>query len=216
MRVYHLISEHWALESLRLQRLKLASLEDMNDPFELLGVELRTQENRQFFQRELKPEMNRTVGVLCFSRAWSNPVLWSHYADKHRGLCLGFDVPDDMVREVKYRGTRLKAELEHAIPRHDADTLAYKLITTKYKHWEYEDEVRLIFNLEHVKLENKKYFVQYCDALILKEIVIGPRSELTSKDVRARLMSDEAKASIVRSRLAFRSYRVVRDRSRCG
>jgi Protein of unknown function (DUF2971) len=213
MRVYHLISEHWALESLRLQRLKLALLEDMNDPFELLGVELRTPEDRQFFQRELRPEMNRTVGVLCFSRTWNNPVLWSHYADKHRGLCLGFDVPDDLVCDVTYRRTRLSPDLEHATSRHAKDSLAYRLMTTKYKHWVYEDEVRLIFNLEDVQLDDKKYFVPYCDALTLKEVVIGPHCKLTKNDVRATLMPEEAKVSILRTRLAFRSYRVVRDRS---
>ena len=95
---------------MRLRRLKLAMLEDMNDPFELLGIELKTPEDRAFFQEQLKPEMNRTIGLLCFSRKWSNPVLWSHYADKHRGLCLGFDIPDLRAKEVTYVGRRLKAE----------------------------------------------------------------------------------------------------------
>jgi hypothetical protein len=213
MRVYHFRSGQWGLESLRLQRLKLALLEDMNDPFELLGVELKTPEDRQFFQRELKPEMNRTVGVLCFSRTWANPVLWSHYADKHRGLCLGFDVPDSLLHDVKYRSTRLKAELESAIPRHDRDTLGYKLMTTKFKHWVYEDEVRLISNLEHVQLEVGKYFIPYCDVLALKEVIIGPRSELSRDCVRTKLMPEEATALIIQSRIAFRSYRVVCNRA---
>jgi hypothetical protein len=40
--------------------------------------------------------------MLCFSRDWHNPVQWSHYADKHRGICLGFDVPDSLLVPVQY------------------------------------------------------------------------------------------------------------------
>lgn len=213
MRVYHLISKQWGLESLRLQRLKLSLLEDMNDPFELLGVELRTAEDRRFFHHELKPEINRTVGVLCFSKTWKNPVLWSHYAEKHRGLCLGFDVPDEHLKPVKYRSTRLKPELEQASPRDDRGTLAYKLMTTKFKHWIYEDEARLIFDLERAQQKDGKYFISYCDALKLKEVIIGPRCELSRDEVRNLLKPEEKDASVYHSRLAFRSYQVVRNRA---
>lgn len=209
MRAYHLTTEHWALESMRLRRLKLAMLEDMNDPFELLGIELKTPEDRAFFQEELKPEVNRTIGVLCFSRKWSNPVLWSHYADKHRGLCLGFDIPDQHAKEVTYVGRRLKAEIENANFSDENSSPGYKLITTKYKHWRYEDEVRLIFPLEHAQCEGSNYFISYCDGLVLREIVVGPRSRLANQHLLATLSPEDAGVSIIRSRLAPGSYNVL-------
>ena len=27
------------------------------------------------------------AGMLCFSKGWHNPVQWSHYTDKHKGIC---------------------------------------------------------------------------------------------------------------------------------
>ncbi len=46
--------------------------------------------------------------------AWSNPVIWAHYGDKHRGLCLGFEVPEmhgdpenDESHHVNYIATLL-------------------------------------------------------------------------------------------------------------
>ena len=48
-------------------------------------------------------------GVLCFSRGWHNPLLWSHYGDKHRGVCLGFDVPNAHIVHVSYNSSRLLA-----------------------------------------------------------------------------------------------------------
>ena len=55
----------------------------MNDPFELLSVDLSEPDDRTTFDG-LKADLNQTIGVLCFSRGWSNPVLWSHYGDRHR------------------------------------------------------------------------------------------------------------------------------------
>ena len=31
------------------------------------------------------------LGICCFSRTVDNYLLWSHYADSHKGVCLGFD-----------------------------------------------------------------------------------------------------------------------------
>lgn len=214
MLAYHLTSERWGLESIRRRRLKVALLEDMNDPFELLGVELKRPEDREFFLRELRPEMNRTAGIVCFSRKWNNPVLWSHYADKHRGLCLGFDIPNHLAKSVTYVGRRLKAELEEATPKDDYDSFGFKLITTKYQHWRYEDEVRLIINLAGMQPEEQKYFLPYCKALTLREVVIGPRSKLTRQDIIAALAPEDKEVSVMSGRLAFRSYRVVRNRSK--
>lgn len=211
MRAYHLTTEKWALESMRLRRLKLSRLEDLNDPFELLGIEMKTPEDRAFFQEDLKPEMNRTIGLLCFSLKWSNPVLWSHYADKHRGLCLGFDIPDQFAKKVTYLGRRLKAEIENANLSDDRSSAGYKLITTKYKHWKYEDEVRLIIPLENAQHEGPNYFASYCEAFMLREIVVGVRSKITKPDLLASLSPEDADVSIIRSRLAPRSYQVIQN-----
>ncbi len=102
MFAYHLTSEKYAFESIQRMRLKLALLDDMNDPFELMALEARTKDDRAFFKR-LKVEMSASVGVLCFSKHWRNPVLWSHYADKHKGICFCFDIracPEFCVRGI--------------------------------------------------------------------------------------------------------------------
>ena len=57
--------------------------------------------------RAFKKEMEQSYGILCFCRTKRNPVLWSHYADKHKGMCLGFDVRDDSLNAVKYVSRRL-------------------------------------------------------------------------------------------------------------
>lgn len=208
MRAYHLMSERWALEALRLRRLKLALLEDMNDPFEFLGADQRNASDRTAFPI-LKAEINQTIGVLCFSRAWSDPVLWSHYGDRHHGICLGFDILDQWAKEVTYQGNRLVTDLEHAFERENLDDLPLKLLTTKYEHWRYEDEVRLVLRLEDVQFENGHYFLRFCDALCLREVTIGLRCPLPQSRIQEIVSVVDPDVTIRKARLASRSYKVV-------
>jgi hypothetical protein len=202
------MSKHWAFETLKFRHLKLSLLEDMNDPFELLGVALNKPSDRIVF-RKLKAEMNQTIGVLCFSRGWNSPVLWSHYGDRHRGICLGFDIPDDWAMEVTYQGERLESELENNLPSESHDTLGHMLITTKYEHWRYEDEVRMIVKLEDAKYEAGHYFIPFCDGLRLREIITGPRCMLTRNQLRKAVAEEDCSVSFIKGQLAFSSFQVV-------
>ncbi len=106
MRVYNFLTCENALDDISKRLVKISSLADLNDPFELMSVELPDREMRKAF-KATKDYLNRHFGVICFSKRWSNPVLWAHYADKHRGICLGFDVPDSLIEEISYSGRRL-------------------------------------------------------------------------------------------------------------
>ena len=128
MRVYHLLPEHHALDDLRRRRLKVSRLEDMNDPFELLAASLKTKNHRSSL-RGFKEDMDRCYGALCFSRSWTHPMLWSHYADKHRGICLGFDVPRNVALPIAYDAARLKVDIERQLAKGTRDTkLGLKLV----------------------------------------------------------------------------------------
>ena len=106
MRVYHFVSEEYGLDNLRKQRLRIARIDELNDPFEFVGADLSDDGFRQAVE-SMKTHYSKTHGILCFSESWKNPVQWAHYADKHRGLCLGFDVPDKLLFKMNYRENRL-------------------------------------------------------------------------------------------------------------
>src|SRR5207248_6306076 len=131
------------------------------DPFELFGIDLSNEALRRAFNL-MKEEMSRSRGMLCFSRDWHNPVQWSHYADKHRGLCLGFDIPDvDLVR-VTYSRKRMLVEVEHLLAFHQLDlATVMRFLFTKYAHWRYENEVRCFVTLEDRDQEKNMYFVDF-------------------------------------------------------
>lgn len=84
------------------------------------------------------------VGVCCFSRDYKNILMWSHYTDKHQGLCIGFNIKafgdNYFIQEVNYpeKITPKKFFSEKRI-----EALNY-LVLTKSHYWKYEEEVRAI------------------------------------------------------------------------
>ncbi len=106
MRLYHFINKHYGLKDLREKRLKIARIMELNDPFEFLGVGLSDSKLRKAMET-IKQDIANECGLLCFSKSWGNPVQWSHYADGHQGLCLGFDVLDKFLDKINYVDERL-------------------------------------------------------------------------------------------------------------
>ena len=170
MRAYHFVNEQFGMDDLVKKRLKIATLKDLNDPFELFAVSLTDSAVRRAF-RKMKDELSRTRGLLCFSRDWHNPVQWSHYADRRRGLCLGFDVSDESVGSVTYSSKRIAARIEQLrAPRLLDPNTAISFLFTKFSHWSYEGEVQGFVTLEDRDPATGLYFAEFSDRLRLREV----------------------------------------------
>lgn len=212
MRVYHFLPAQHAVEDIEKRRLKIAQLDDLNDPFELISLELSDRALRKVYRSFVK-DMAQRFGAICFSKNWRNPVLWSHYADKHRGVCLGFDVPDQFLMEVNYAGERLSKKIH--------GDLAYggleekdmqEILTTKFKDWEYEDEVRVFLRLEDRDSETGFYFKTFCDDQTLRQVILGPRCSVTKAALAGPLAGEANKVEIIKARMAFTKFEVVRSK----
>jgi hypothetical protein len=106
MRVYHFVGRDYGLEDIQKRRIKIATIADVNDPFELFPASTEKIVRQRF--RIWREQFNQLYGMLCFSHSWRNPVQWSHYAAKHTGLCLGFDIPANLLTKAQYSATRLR------------------------------------------------------------------------------------------------------------
>ena len=205
MRVYHLLSTKWALCDLKHRRLKVATFDDLNDPFELRGVRLENRADRLVFNRWRKRTAAR-LGLLCFSKSWRNPVLWSHYADEHKGICLGFDVPESCLHEVKYVAERL--QFEQLVP--DEGQLQ-QLLRTKFKDWGYEAEYRRIVHLHKTCEADKVHFWPFGSDLELREVVLGARCKVQTEHLEEVLGDTFSRIEPVQARPAFQTFNVVPD-----
>lgn len=196
-----------------MRRLKIATLHDLNDPFELFSIDLSNEGVRRMFN-ELKDELAKNRGMICFSRDWHNPVQWSHYAAKHQGICLGFEVPDTNVIQVKYTRTRLVAEAEALVSTRQLDKATMlRFLSTKYAHWRYENEVRGFVTLEDRDNETSLFFNEFSDSLRLVQVIVGAESSVTRSALRDALGDLAPQVDVLKARLAFRTFRVVRQRN---
>ena len=213
MRVFHFVNEEFGLEDLRRRRLKIATLNELNDPFELFGVNLADDNLRRAF-RTMKNKLASNRGLLCFSRDWHNPVQWSHYAEKHTGLCLGFDIPDEHLCAVTYSRKRLVVKAESFRNPHElsVDTVT-RFLFTKYSHWRYENEVRCFVTLKDKYPEKNLYFAEFSNKVQLAVVIVGAQSSVTRENLRNALGDLAPSVETFKARLAFKTFRVVRQRN---
>ena len=203
MRVYHFISDEFGLKDLKERRLKIARITELNDPFEFLSVDLSDRDLRRAM-KDTKEELSKSNGLLCFSKNWKNPVMWSHYADKHRGICLGFDMPQVPPTKVEYVKKRLPK------PAVFDETFMKRLLFTKFNHWKYEEEYRAYLSLEDV-IEGL-YYASFSDSLVLRQVIVGDQSKLTRAEITMSLGNLNDRVEVFKARAAFTSFDVVRNK----
>lgn len=136
--------------------------------------------NRVFMQ-ERAQEMSQTLPggmqsyrVCSFSATWEPILLWSHYADAHRGICIGFSADNDDF------GSALAVEYSAEVPSIEFlsqvsdESLMRSLILTKADVWSYEEEFRLITHepatYPQIPLIEHRYRYQPAQ---LSEVILG-------------------------------------------
>lgn len=217
MRLHYFTTAQFGLDAIRDRRLKIARINELNDSFDFMGLALKRRADRKVF-RDWKNGMADRFGLTCMSRNWHNPLLWGHYADKHQGLCLCFDVAEnDTFIEVKYRAERLTlSELgRDSLADLDENDMK-KLIYMKFSDWKYESEYRAFSRLEEKDLASSLYFLPFSDDLKLAHVIVGERSLVTRGEL-ANALDECASAGSVTSfkaRVGFKKFEIVENESK--
>ncbi len=207
MRVFYFTGSTFGLMDLESRHLKVSEFNNLNDPFELLGVEMSDVNVRKAMIFE-KSQILKSKGLICFSDNKYDPVQWAHYAENHKGICLGFDIPDKFLREVNYVPLRLaKSTLSEPNKRE-------KLLITKFKHWAYEQEQRLIIDLANRERVDNLIYEKFSSNMSLKEIYIGCKSSLEYTDIKKAFSSGKKEVIIKHTRPAFKEFKIVWDKSK--
>lgn len=202
VRAYKFLDAHFGLKSLRERRLKISTLHDLNDPFELLPYEM-SYRTRRAALRATRDQLTRNRGILCFGAEWRDPVVWAHYSDKHKDLCLGFEIPDEKCRKIDYVENRLRLPIKLA----EAD--AEKLLFTKYASWKYEQEIRVWTELREE--EQGLYFAQFGEMLKLVKVIAGARCSLSEGEIMEALGSLAKSTCVIKARAGFKAFDIVKD-----
>lgn len=209
MKLYHFLPEKWALKALESQTIKLSRYDDLNDPFELLAMSLSDKVSRSVLQ-ESKKKINERLRILCLSKSWKSPLLWGHYADKHRGIALEIEVPSSSAHRITYERDRKSIDTDALLSRKDdsAKQEMFKLYTTKYSQWSYEEEYRVQFIKEEFYTKGGLDFVCFNNELAITGLVLGPLNKTLKAKIHKCIPAGQ-EITITTTRIAFQSFNVV-------
>ena len=140
---------------------------------------------------QIQSELRRyyECGVCCLSTTYASPLLWSHYGDQHRGLCIGYGlnrIPRPEPRRVVYGGDRsvrtsvLAKALVHENSEAKAE-LDRDVLLRKARGWAYEKEWRLI------GVQGNQD-----SPLLLKEVTFGLRCPMSVVHALTRALAGRA------------------------
>jgi len=175
-RVYKFTSAQYGIGNLEKKRLKLSTIKDLNDPFDLCPIDTSDPLVSKAADA-LSSQLWRSTAILCLSRNWDNLLLWSHYGNSHQGICLGFDIPDSdpgtkFDTDVVYQPNLLQIRRPE-----DLFDVANRLPRTKHESWSYEQEVRMFANLDDPPDAAGLHWIEFGPLLMLKEVIIGAQCD---------------------------------------
>ncbi len=96
--------------------------------------------------------IEETMRVVCFSAstatALNEILMWAHYADKHRGMRIGFDLPARTSRftlqRVEYSDSRVAVDMGDFEGSQGVQEAIKRSLRSKSTAWAYEHEYRLM------------------------------------------------------------------------
>lgn len=118
------------------------------------------------------------LGILSLTTDYRNCLMWSHYAQNHSGICIEYEFPNSLLslRPVQYVNEQPLFSLYEAL--HQKFGKLQELFYTKSKHWEYENEYRMVALTGR---EKKKI-----DQIKISRIIFGIN---TSDDTKEKIKS---------------------------
>lgn len=209
MLVYHFTDAKTAMLILRGRKLKVSRFSELNDPFELQALNLKSKLARRAMSRTFE-QVDADRGIICFSKDWSNPVQWAHYADRHRGICLGFELPADWLREVVYIEHRVAEDDFRRMIENGDDEALVNLSFSKFSHWAYEQEVRTLCTLEDPE-DDGGHYVYFHQGIRLREIIVGARNMTSTKRELRGAANGIPTLKIFKARAAFQTFTMTRQ-----
>lgn len=185
---------------------------EFNDPFEMVpgdfGFSLPEDERKEFFLNssrlsdptyhqenfmDVSAGVRASLGIICFTRREDNLLMWSHYANNHKGICIEFDANAPFFTG-KYKNSCKGLFGQGATKEYYQNVGELKKVTylknrplfidpsdlqndteswlTKSEDWAYEQEYRILLPVEHTIHREDKQFYKV-DKESIKSVIIG-------------------------------------------
>lgn len=124
----------------------------------------------------------KNIGVYCLTEVDTDMTMWAHYADNHRGLCLGFLISEEAVTEkVSYVAEAPRVNFSELFDDESTEN-EYKWIFSKHHDWENEKEWRVV-----VPQGNQLWPIPG----EIKTVTFGLRMDKGKKEVIQKILKNE-------------------------
>jgi hypothetical protein len=194
--------------------IRFTPLLSLNDPFEyslLIGKE----------EYALDPSVVRSdsepTSFISLSRNRSNILMWSHYADSHRGFCIGFNRNHkyfsraEPIRYRKFRSSLNGLKSQHS----NSSNILKDVALEKAIDWAYEEEERLFLcdvnqNLTRLGVDDwgQNIVLNSYPFDAISEIIIGLRADTS--------FANKLKEALDLHGLSVPIYKAVKSKTEFG
>lgn len=180
---------------------KLMVMRNVNDPKSILEIEKSLSATMTENCRNLCNHVSQFLGLICFASKRNNLLMWSHYANGHKGLVIAFNsdhrffTESARIRHVNYPPGDERFVWDSSLNPGDKgyDAMADTFVLTKSRHWQYEGEMRALLQLDG--LERRligngvlAYFLSFPPELI-EEVIIGYRASSATEGALRQAMT---------------------------
>lgn len=174
----------------------------------------------------LQKTANSLLGALSLSEVCDHELMWSHYAEEHKGYVIGFDSShsffnqkkspvDELrhLRKIDYRETPPEINLMKAS--------GAEIFFVKSSRWKYEAEWRMLLPLsDSAETIDKQPFPIYLFAFYpeaVNRIIFGARMNAETKDaIKSKLMINRelSHVELYEARLDSSSYGIIIEKEK--
>lgn len=153
--MYRSISEN-TFKALKKKGVYKSNYRFFNDPFDPFFKQFNT----------CISESLEKIRISCFTKTNDNLLMWAHYANEHKGICLGYKIKklEDNVFLDKIIYEPLKVDWDSKrqviLSEKEEELTIYEVFIRKHSRWDYEEEYRLIY----LDIENDYYnSIELCE-----------------------------------------------------
>ena len=146
------------------QRFHTSSFFDLNDPME--GLFEYPEGTKQKYIDAIK-EGKRKLRICAFSKDCENILLWVHYADGLKGICIEVELREPQLDSYEIATVKYSPQLFFFSnnARHSVNEVPKFILSKKKKVWKYESEVRTLSTKQYIH-----------DGVSIKKVLLGLRT----------------------------------------
>jgi len=192
-------------EDERLTKLNLLTKANAILKKQYLSDPARLDETFAYLHRK---RINSEIGVLCLCKNPKSVVMWSHYADEHKGFVVGFESEDGFFshhpNEPEDIGVLTSVNYAKQRPYVDIRTIKEganlpDILFTKNEEWLYEQEYRIIRFLksaDEIRDENVHLF--RVPSIAVREIIFGLNSDSLTVESLQKSLKQNSKLNHIK------------------